>query len=142
MSDAPPPTYRRGLRGFEPANPAAEAFWKETTIGRLVRLDGKRPRNLARHNLYWAICTVAAENMEEYATAARLHLATKIALGVCKTLPALGRGGRVGFEPGSTGFASMPEHEFKDFFDKATALWAERLGVPVEALLAEGREAA
>lgn len=139
MSDTPPPTYRRGLRGFEPANPAAEQFWRETKIGGLVRLDGKRPRNLARHNLYWALCTIAADNMDEYPTPKRLHLATKIALGIGEPVPPLKNGGKWGFEPGSTAFANMPEHEFREFLDKALDLWAARLGVPVSVLMDEAR---
>jgi hypothetical protein len=135
MSDAPPPLVKRGLRGWEPWNITATDVWRDVPLGRVVRADIKQPRNLLRNNLYWKGATVAADNMDEYRTAKRLHIATKIELGEFDVVPAIRRGGKIGVELGSTAFDKMPEHEFKEFLDNAFALWAERLGCPVTDLM-------
>lgn len=139
MADAPPPTYLRTLTGFEPANDAAKAFWRETKLGASVKLDGKRPRNLARHNYYWKMLTIAAENMPRFETADRLHVAVKQALRLGEFVPIRG-GKELVFIPGSTSFAKMTEPEFIKFMEDADALLAESLGVPVGELMRQARE--
>lgn len=140
MSDKPDTLYRRTLSGFEPATNPARAFWKSCKPGQLVRLDGKRPRNPERHKLYWAMLTVAAENMPRFETAERLHYGVKQALRLGEFIPIRG-GKETVFVPASTSFAAMSEHEFADFMDKVCALLSESLGVHPVQLLDEAKAA-
>jgi hypothetical protein len=140
MSDAPPPLVRRGLRGWENWNSTAEDIWRDMPLGKVAKFEVRQPRNLLRNNFYWKGAAVTADNLEEYRTAKRLHIATKIELGEFEDVPAIRPGGRAGFELGSTAFDKMPEHEFTKFLDAAFALWAERLGCPVTDLMREAEE--
>jgi hypothetical protein len=142
VSDSPPPLLRRGLSGWEPWNEVSREIHRSVPLGKIVKGEIRQPRNLLRHNFYWKGATVAAENMEEYETAKRLHIATKIHLGEFEPVPPLRRGGQIGVELGSTAFDKMPEHQFKEFLEAAFSLWAERLGCPVIDLMNEAREAA
>jgi hypothetical protein len=139
MRDSPPPTYRRTLTGFEPANDAAKAFWRDTKPGQAIVLEGRRPRNLARHNWYWAMLTIAAENMPRFETPERLHVAVKQALRLGEFIPIRG-GQEMVFVPASTSFAKMKEAEFVQFLEQTDALLSESLGVPVGTLMREAKE--
>lgn len=140
MHDTQPALYRRTLTGFEPATDSAKVFWRETKPGQLVKLDGSRPRNAARHRYYWRMLTIAAENMPKFETAERLHIAVKQALRLGEFVPIRG-GKEMVFIPASTSFAKMKEAEFVKFLEDADALLSESLGVPVGSLMAEARGA-
>lgn len=138
MADESPNLYRRTLVGFEPASDMATRFWRDTKPGQLVKLEGSRPRNAARHRFYWKMLSIAAENMPKFETAERLHIAVKQALRLGEFIPI--RGGREQvFIPASTSFAAMKEAEFTKFLEDADALLSEALGVPVGSLMAEAR---
>lgn len=142
MSDAPPPSYRRTLTGFEPVSATAKRFWQETKLGAFIRLDGKRPRNLRRHNFYWAMLAIAADNIEAFDTPGQLHTAIKATLGLGRWIEVGGR--HPLFIEDSTSFAKMSEPEFAEFLDAAakaiTKHWLR--GVPVETLMDETKRAA
>lgn len=141
MREAPPPSYRRTLTGFEPVSSTARRFWQETKLGAFVRLDGKRPRNLARHNFYWKMLEVAADNIEAFDDADQLHTAVKATLGYGRWVEVPGASRQLFIED-STSFASMTEAEFAEFLDKAArAITKHWLRVPVETLLEEARAA-
>lgn len=133
-----PALYHRTLTGFVPASDAAKAFWDETRPGQLIKLEGTRPRNAARHRFYWKMLTIAAENMPKFETAERLHIAVKQALRLGEFVPIRGGKEHV-FIPASTSFASMKEADFVKFLEDADALLSESLGVPVGTLMAEAR---
>lgn len=143
MTDTPPPSYRRTLTGFEPVSATARRFWRETKLGDVVKLEGKRPRNLARHNFYWAMLTVAANNIEAFETAEQLHSAIKATLGKGRWVEVPGAS-RALFIEESTSFAAITEAEFAEYLDAAaraiTRYWLH--GVAVETLLDEARKAA
>jgi len=142
MSDAPPASYRRTLTGFEPVSATAHRFWVETKLGEVVKLDGKRPRNLARHNYYWKMLTVAADNIEAFETPQQLHTAIKATLGLGRWVEVPGAS-RTLFIEQSTSFAKMTEAEFAEYLDAAarsiTKYWLR--GVAVEQLMEEARTA-
>lgn len=143
MSDAPPPSYRRTLTGFEPVSTTAQRFWHETKIGDTIKLEGKRPRNLGRHCYYWKMLSVAADNIEAFDTSEQLHTAVKATLGMGRWLEVPGAR-RALFIEDSTSFAKMTEAEFSEYLDNAakaiTKHWLH--GVAVEQLLEEARQAA
>lgn len=143
MREAPPPSFRRTLTGFEPVSPTAKRFFHETKLGDVVKMEGKRPRNLRRHNYYWKMLTVAAENLEAFDSADQLHTAIKATLGLGRWVEVPGAS-RALFIEDSTSFAKMTEAEFAEFLDAAaraiTKHWLR--GVAVEQLMEEARHAA
>lgn len=141
MREEPPPSYRRTLTGFEPVSPTAKRFWQEVKLGAIIKLEGKRPRNLGRHNLYWKMLSVAAENIEAFDTPDQLHTAVKATLGYGRWVEVPGAS-RALFIEDSTSFAKMSEAEFAEYLDKAAkAITRYWLDVPVEQLLEEARKA-
>lgn len=142
MKEAPPPSYRRTLTGFEPVSATAKRFWLETPLGDVVQLDGKRRRNLGRHCYYWKMLTVAAENIEAFDTPEQLHTAVKATLGLGRWIAVTGAS-RPLFIEESTSFAKMSEAEFAEYLDAAArAITKHWLSVPVETLMEETRNAA
>lgn len=143
MHEAPAPSYRRTLTGFEPVSMTAKRFHAETKMGDIIKLDGKRPRNLGRHNFYWKMLTVAADNIEAFETADQLHTAIKASLGYGRWVEVPGAS-RPLFIEDSTSFGKMSEADFAEFLDKAarviTKYWLQ--GVAVEQLMEEARNAA
>lgn len=134
------PLYERTLSGFIPATDTASAFWKDTKVGALVRLEGTRPRNPRRLRFYWKLLTIAAENMPRFRTAEQLHHAVKQALRLGEFVPI--RGGKEAvFVPASISFAAMAEPVFAKFVEDVDALLSESLGVPIGALMDEARTA-
>ena len=138
--DSPPPSYRRTLTGFEPVSATARRFWQETARGDVVKMEGKRPRNLARHNYYWKMLEVATNNLEQFDTPEQLHVAVKATLGLGEWKDV--GGSRPLFYPASTAFDKMTEAEFAEYLDAAAkAITKHWLAVPVEVLMEEARAA-
>lgn len=141
MRDEPPPSYRRTLTGFEPVSPTARRFWQESKLGDVVKLEGKRPRNLGRHNFYWKMISVAVDNLEAFDTPDQLHTAIKATLGYGRWIDV--GGSHPLFIEDSTSFAKMSEAEFAEYLDKAaraiTKYWLH--GVAVETLMQEAKAA-
>lgn len=141
MADsAPPPTYYRTLRGFEPVSDSAKRFWSETKLGAFVKLTGKRPRNLKRHNYYHQMLKVAVDNIEAFDTPRQLHVAIKATLGLGRWVEVPGAS-RPLFLEESTSFSKMSESAFSEYLDAAakaiTKHWLH--GVAVETLMEEAK---
>ena len=131
-----PSSYRRTVTGFVPVSPTAQRFWAETKLGDVVKLDGKRPRNLARLRLYWKMLEIVADNSEIFTVSDEVHLAVKAALGLGKWVDV--GASKPLFIEDSISFHAMRESEFSEYLDKAARVISKYwLHVPVETLLAE-----
>lgn len=140
---AEPALYRRGLRGYEPANEAAMDFWNLGKPGEMVQLDGKRPRNPQFHRLWWAMLALVAQNSRPPMTAEQLNFMAKVATSTGEWV----KNPRTGiplFMPGSISFAAMDQRQFKQFVKTAATALCERFlpGVVPDVLLAEFQELA
>ena len=71
--DTPKQVYARTNAGFVPVSDAARAFFDRVKIGGLVELEGRQPRNLNHHRLFWALMAWAAENADGFETAEAIH---------------------------------------------------------------------
>ncbi len=140
---AEPALYRRGLKGYEPANEAALDFWNLGKPGELVQLDGKRPRNANFHRLWWAMLSTAAAKSNPKMTAEELNFMAKAATQTGKWLKNPKTGIPM-FMPGSISFASMDQRQFKHFVKVAAEALCERFlpGVVPDELLAEFQDLA
>ena len=133
-----PQVWRKTLSGYAPHSDAAKMAWAKGKPGELVKMDVKRPRNLAHNALYWVILGMVVKNSEPLDRPEELHLAIKAALGFGKWVDV--GGSRQLFIENSTSFSAMSQVEFDKFFNDAMQV-IDRYWLPVgvDTLLSEGR---
>lgn len=142
MADQPPLFFERRLGGLFPACPAAEkalAAVKGRVRVKITRTQG----NNRRMALYWIVLGIAAPMLDEVApglTDELLHKVLKDRRGLVRiiTLPS----GEQVKDYDSISFASMTEVERAAFIDWSFATLSKWLGVSVEELTKEARDAA
>jgi hypothetical protein len=145
VSDAAPLIFRRVLGGLRPVGPIAEAALAAIDDGpvrvRITRTAG----NVRRNALYWTILGIAAPMLSERIEGdaidpEMLHKILKDRRGLVRLIH-LPSGDTIK-DYDSTSFAKMPENERAAFVDWSFATLSKWLGVPVEALLTEGKAVA
>lgn len=139
---------KRTKAGLEPANPDSADMLEKIKVGERVLVKVHRPRSIDQHRLFWSLLTKVAE-ASEFETPERLLVALKLALGRydLMKLPS----GKVVPAPHSISFGSMPQEQFRRFFDDAVRLICEHilpgsnfeeLAADVHAMLDDTRRAA
>ena len=109
------PYYRVMPGGLFPADePSREAF-KRLKHGDLVQCEVKRPRNLAWHRMWFALCTKIADNLDNVSCDVVSDV-VKIRIGHVETMQT--KSGMVQV-PKSISFAAMSADEWEDFWDRA-----------------------
>ncbi len=145
MADQPPLIFRRVLGGLRPIGPIAEAALSSLDDGpvrvRITRTAG----NVRRNALYWTILGIAAPMLSERIEGdaidpEMLHKILKDRRGLVRLIH-LPSGDTIK-DYDSTSFAKMPENERAAFIDWSFDTLSKWLGVPVEALLTEGKAVA
>lgn len=145
MSDQPPLIFRRVLGGLRPVGPIAEAALSALDHGpvrvRITRTAG----NVRRNALYWSILGITAPMLSERIEGdaidpEMLHKILKDRRGLVRVIH-LPSGDTIK-DYDSTSFAKMPENERAAFVDWSFDTLSKWLGVPVEALLTEGKAVA
>lgn len=142
MADEPPLMFDRRLGGLFPANPAAEQAL--ASVAGRVRVKITRTQgNNKRIALYWIVLGIAAPMLDEVApglTDKLLHNVLKDRAGLVRivTLPS----GEQVKDYDSISFAKMTEPERATFIDFAFKTVSRWLGVDVETLTKEARNAA
>ena len=142
MSDQPPLFFERRLGGLFPACPAAEKALSAAQ-GRVRVKITRTQGNNKRIALYWIVLGIAAPMLDEVApglTDKLLHNVLKDRYGLIRIVK-LPSGEEIkDYE--SISFASMTEPERAAFIDFAFTTVSKWLGVSVEELTREAREAA
>jgi hypothetical protein len=142
MADEAPLFFERRLGGLFPACPAAEKAL--AAVSGRVRVKITRTQgNNKRIALYWIVLGIAAPMLDEQApglTDKLLHNVLKDRAGLVKivTLPS----GEQIKDYDSISFASMTEPERAGFIDFAFTTLSKWLGVDVDTLTTEARNAA
>jgi hypothetical protein len=142
VADEPPLLFERRLGGLFPSNPAAEQAL--SAVQGRVRVKITRTQgNNKRIALYWIVLGIAAPMLDEVApglTDKLLHNVLKDRAGLVKivTLPS----GEQVKDYDSISFAKMTEPERAAFIDFAFKTVSSWLGVDVETLTKEARDAA
>jgi hypothetical protein len=142
MADEAPLFFERRLGGLFPACPAAEKAL--AAVNGRVRVKITRTQgNNKRIALYWIVLGIAAPMLDEQApglTDKLLHNVLKDRAGLVKivTLPS----GEQIKDYDSISFAKMTEPERAEFIDFAFTTLSKWLGVSVDDLTAEARDAA
>jgi hypothetical protein len=127
MAEGEKTLYRRTVRGFEPANPYADAWARSVKIGDTVELKGSKPRNAAFHALWWVILADIAKHASDPKTgtpftARQLHEIAKTGTGINQVRKVVSP--RTGEPvwitiPGRTDFAHMDQVEFERWVREA-----------------------
>lgn len=107
--------FMRTANGLMPHNVAASETLRGVAYGTKVRAQISRPRNLAHHNLYWALCSKIADAVPGDYTAENISDVLKIRTGYCTTVKT--KSGLVHL-PKSISFAAMDQAAFNAFFDR------------------------
>lgn len=144
MSDKPPLYFTKKLGGLFPACKASQDAL-EAVQGR-VRVEIRQTRgNVRRNGLYWACLSIAAPMLSERIegdalTVDLLHKILKDRAGLVRIvkLPS----GQDFKDYDSTSFAKMTENERAEFITWALATLSKWLGIPIETLTEESRNAA
>lgn len=110
------PLYRKTLTGFVPANDEAQEFFAKTKLGQFVKLDGKRPRNVKFHRLFFAMLRLISDNSNPHITEIEALYLAKVGAGCGQWIDT---GKRELFAPGSISFASMDQEAFDTFVKAA-----------------------
>ncbi|RAU21100.1 hypothetical protein CU669_15210 [Paramagnetospirillum kuznetsovii] len=128
--------FIKTLGGLRPANQDAAEILSRYKVGDMVTAEVKKPRNLAHHRLYWELCRIVAANMPGDHSAEIVSDVIKIRAGHCAVVATVK--GEV-FSPKSISFATMDQHQFREFFDRALAVVVNDIlpGVDSAALEAE-----
>lgn len=108
--------------GLAPADDATRAAWGRMRPGALCQVDVKRPRNISRHRLYWALCQHVADALGNV-TPENVSDVLKVEAGHCRILRGKTQEWRV---PLSINFSAMDEDEFRAFLDRAVQVVAEQ----------------
>ena len=115
--------------GWFPADAVAEEWAAKKPDRYDVLVTAKKPRNGRQHSLYWVLCTLIANNRENW-NPEDVSNFFKIATGhVRRVMDAHGNEYKF---PKSINFASMDQDEFSTFFQRCVDLVTERIipGLP------------
>ena len=144
MADEAPLIFARRLGGLFPANDAAERAMQAIAYATPVKVKITRTRgNNKRIALYWIVLGIAAPMLDEQApglTDDLLHKVLKDRFGLVRivTLPS----GEQVKDYDSISFHSMTENDRAKFIDWSFSTLSKWLGVDVETLTKEARQAA
>ncbi|HEV2674102.1 MAG TPA: DUF1367 family protein [Aliidongia sp.] len=127
---------KRTEAGLIPVDGHASDLLAKVKIGDRVLVKLHRPRSVDQHRLFFALLTKVA-GATEFETPEKLLVALKIALGFYDIMR-MPNGSTVPV-PNSISFASMPQDDFRRFFDQAVGLICQHLlsGMTADDLVAE-----
>ena len=111
--------FSRSMTGLVPANEAAHDALRGVTLGSKLKVQVSRPRNIAHHNLYWALCTKIAAAIPGDYTAENISDVLKIKAGHCDTVRT--RDGLV-MLPRSIAWSKMDQAAFGSFYERCLVI--------------------
>ena len=106
--------------------------FKKNQLLRAKLYGVKKPRSLHQLGLYWTLCKIVADNLEDK-TKEQIDIEVKIALKHIKSFRIVQ--GITYIEVGSISFANLPHIESCAFFDRAFPVLAKMIDVTTEELL-------
>lgn len=104
----------------------------------VVMVSLHQERNPEHHKKLWALARVVADNCDDFIDAQDAVEWAKL------QIPSMRRqyvfnDGKLVLSTKSISFASMDQLAFRNFYDRACALWSEKIGTDVETLEKEAR---
>lgn len=107
--------------GLTPADDVTREAWSKMKLGSLCQVEVKRPRNIRRHRLFFALCNHIADALGNVTTN-EIADVLKIETGHCRILRGKKQEWRV---PLSIRFDAMDEDAFRAFLDRAVQIVCE-----------------
>lgn len=107
---------KKKLGSFIPADEDAQEAIKKIKNGEVVRVELRRPRSHAQHNLAMAVLKLAFDNQEKYERFEDLMVEVKLKCGHYKEH--LTTKGKIIYVPKSIAFESMKQDDFNVFFER------------------------
>jgi len=111
-----PAFFRKELGGLRPEGDTATAVLGKIKLGDVVKVEIKRPRNLAHHRKFWALMNLVFENQEHYESVENMVAAMKTAVGHCDFMPSKDGNTMIAI-PKSIAFHKMDQTEFETFYE-------------------------
>lgn len=136
MSDLDARCFIRRSNYLVPADIMADEFLATIKIGREVLVSIRRARNPRHHRLLFAALRKVVENTDRWADEETLLDELKLATGLAEIRVNL-LTGKPYAVPASISFAAMDQLRFSQWFERATPILAQSIGVENAALLAE-----
>lgn len=128
--------FIRRINALVPADIMAEEFLSTIKIGREVLITIRRARNPRHHRLLFAALRKVVENTDKWASEETLLDELKLATGLAEIRVNL-LTGRPYAVPASISFAAMDQLKFSQWFERATPILAQSIGVENAALMDE-----
>lgn len=116
---------QRTLTGLKPTDRLSAEALERVPLGKDVRAEITRPRNLKYHRKFFALLKAIFPHQNIYPTMTLFRGAIEIALGFGETFKM--PDGRTMMVPHSISFASMDQTEFEALFDRAVELITTRI---------------
>ncbi len=107
--------FRKDLGCLRPVNSQADDVLAKIKLGDVAAVEVRKPRNLGHHRLYWALCTLVADNMDGDYSAEIVSDVLKIRAGHVTAVKTAK--GEI-FLPKSISFSALDQIAFNDFFDR------------------------
>lgn len=116
MTDAP--LWRRGVAGWQPADPEAQELFEAFKVGEVVRFKPAKMRNEGHHRKFFALIKMCVQNSEGWTKdSLREYVAIKTGHFVAYTFPAMP--GYVFRKAKSISWAKMDQVAFEAFYSRA-----------------------
>lgn len=128
--------FIRRNNALVPADIMADEFLATIKIGREVLITIRRARNPRHHRLLFAALRKVVDNTDRWANEETLLDELKLATGLAEIRVNL-LTGRPYAIPASISFAAMDQLKFSQWFERATPILAQSIGVENAALMDE-----
>lgn len=111
--------FKKTFGVLTPIDEIGERFMARIRDGDMVTVEARRPRNIKRHNCWWAMCAFIAQHTSQLPTAEHASKYLLIRTGRCTWVR--GKGGDVPIAD-SISFANMDNDAFEEMYSDALDL--------------------
>lgn len=116
--------FRRTITGLAPDDEDAATLIRKVPVGTVLRVEWKRPRNVAWHRKFMKLVDTVFHNQSRYKSKEAMLFALKIWLGHCETVET--RNGPMAM-PLSISFHKLDQDGFEDLWDRCVKFFCEEV---------------
>lgn len=116
--------FRRTITGLAPDGEDAAELIRKVPVGTVLRVEWKRPRNVAWHRKFMKLVDTVYQNQARYKSKEAMLFALKIWLGHCETVET--RNGPYPM-PLSISFHKLDQDGFEELWDRCVKFFCEEV---------------